>query len=136
MLIIDKPTMYENIDNSSSNKSLASSVIVGAVQKAGSTSTLMNISLYFTVLSEYKPNVTAKYLCSFYDTNSLRWNESGCTEPTYDSIRDRYGCSCNHLTSFALIWLPQGSALLASDRLSDQQILHHLFFNQYLLYAF
>jgi len=31
MLIIDQPTMYQNIDNSTDNKSLASSVIVAAV---------------------------------------------------------------------------------------------------------
>ena len=40
----------------------------------------INISLYFKVLPEYKPNVSATYFCSFYDTNNSRWNESGCTD--------------------------------------------------------
>jgi hypothetical protein len=59
MLIVDEPTMYEDIDNSTDNKSLASSVIVAAVQRSGAVSAPINISLYFTVLPEYQPNVSA-----------------------------------------------------------------------------
>ena len=66
----------------------------------------MNISLYFRVLDEYKPSVSATYLCSFYDTNTLKWNESGCTIPKYNQPFDRYECSCNHLSTFALVWSP------------------------------
>ncbi|CAF3706675.1 unnamed protein product [Rotaria sp. Silwood1] len=106
MLIIDKPTTYENIDIST-NKKLASSVIIVAVQRNDSRLPPTNISLYFRVLNEYKPNTRADYFCSFYDTTTSKWNESGCTRPEYKPTFDRYECSCNHTTSFALIWLPK-----------------------------
>jgi len=105
MFIIDKPTTYENMDNAS-NKTLASSVIVVAVQRNISEFTSMNISLYFQVLTEYKPTVDAAYSCSFYDTNNRRWNDSGCTEPRFINQSNRYECSCNHLSTFALVWSP------------------------------
>ena len=107
MLIIDKPTMYQNSANSTNNRSIASSVIVGGVQQNGSSSSAMNISLYFKVLPEYQPNISVTYFCSFYDTIHSQWNESGCTQPQYDNITNRYGCSCNHLTTFALTWSPR-----------------------------
>ncbi|CAF3732101.1 unnamed protein product [Rotaria sp. Silwood1] len=106
MLIIDKPTTYENIDNST-NKTLASSVIVMSIRRDSSASVPMNISLYFQVLNEYKPNLSADYFCSFYDTTNFTWNEFGCTKPQYSPTFDRYECNCNHTTSFALIWLPK-----------------------------
>ncbi len=106
MLIVDKPSLYTNIDNSTDNKSLASSVIVAAVQRSGTVSAPINISLYFTVLPEYQPNVSATYLCSFYDTINFIWNETGCTSPEFNAEFDRYECSCDHLTSFALTWAP------------------------------
>ncbi|CAF3371911.1 unnamed protein product [Rotaria socialis] len=106
MFIIDKPTMYENVDKKT-NKSLASSVVMGSVQRVSSESSSMNISLYFKISPEYQPNVSAMYLCSFYDISNSRWNETGCTNPLFNAAFDRYECSCNHLTSFALIWLPQ-----------------------------
>jgi hypothetical protein len=90
MLIVDKPFLYQNIDNSTDNKSLASSVIVAAVQPSGFSSTSMNISLYFKVLPAYQPNVSATYLCSFYDTTNSIWSETGCTSPQYNGAYDRY----------------------------------------------
>ena len=48
MLIVDKPTTYENIDNST-NQILASSVIVVSLQRNSSSYIPMNISLYFQV---------------------------------------------------------------------------------------
>jgi hypothetical protein len=105
MFIIDTPTTYENIDNSS-NKTLASSVIVVAVQRNSSAFIPMNISLYFQVLNEYRPTIEAIYSCSYYDTNNGQWNSSGCTQPQLNSQFNRYECSCNHLSTFALTWLP------------------------------
>ncbi|CAF5022435.1 unnamed protein product, partial [Rotaria socialis] len=55
MFIIDKPTMYENVDKKT-NKSLASSVVIGSVQPISSASVPMNISLYFKISPEYQPN--------------------------------------------------------------------------------
>ncbi|CAF2100996.1 unnamed protein product, partial [Rotaria magnacalcarata] len=106
MFIIDKPTMYENADNKT-NKSLASSVVIGSVQLLTSASVPLNISLYFKISPEYQPNVSATYLCSFYDISNSCWNETGCTDALFNRALSRYECSCNHLTSFALIWLPQ-----------------------------
>ena len=106
MGIIYKPTMYQYIDNSSDNKTLASSIIIPGVQP-NSLSSGIKVALYFQVLPEYAPTVNATYLCSFYDEINLRWNESGCGSPVYNSVYNRYECNCSHLTSFALIWLPQ-----------------------------
>ena len=109
MFIIDKPTEYEIINNSTDNKTLASAVVVAAVRRNGNASNTMNISLFFQVLDQYRPNVSATYRCSFYDnsTSSPAWNDAGCTAPQYNTQFARYECNCNHLTSFALIWLPQ-----------------------------
>ena len=104
MLIIDNPIQYRRIDNTS-NKTLASSIIVATVQRDPNiTQQSMNISLFFQVLDEFKSNFTnIDYYCSFYDANNSQWNESGCTKPIYNSRWNRYECSCNHLTSFALV---------------------------------
>ncbi|CAF4566511.1 unnamed protein product, partial [Rotaria magnacalcarata] len=110
MFIIDKPTMYENADNKT-NKSLASSVVVGSVQLLGSASVSLNISLYFKISPEYQPNVSATYLCSFYDISNSCWNETGCTGALFNPVFSRYECSCNHLTAFAITW----SAASVSD---------------------
>ncbi|CAF1426055.1 unnamed protein product, partial [Rotaria sordida] len=118
MLIINKPTTYEKLDNST-NKMLASSVIVVAVRRNSSLSTPITISLYFQILPEYQPNGSAEYLCSFYDTTNSKWNESGCTIPQYNVRFNRYECNCNHLTSFALIWLPR---ILLTSNLDAQDI--------------
>jgi hypothetical protein len=106
MFIINKPTMYEDIDNSTDQKSVASSIIVAAIRRSSSVFNSINISLYFKVLPEYQPNVIPTYLCSFYDTNNLQWSESGCSEPQFNTMYDRFECTCNHLTTFALVWLP------------------------------
>ena len=107
MLIIDNPSIYRNIDNST-HKTLASSIIIATVKRKNTTSTAMSISLYFQVFSDYKPNITdVDYYCSFYNTTASQWSESGCTTPLYNTNYKRYECSCNHLTSFALIWLPK-----------------------------
>jgi hypothetical protein len=105
ILIIDDPTAYKNIDNSS-NKTLASSVIVVAAKENESLSTEIGILLYFQVLNDSESKPGDDYYCLFYDTNHAKWNDSGCTKPMYNTQFDRYECSCNHLTSFALLFLP------------------------------
>jgi hypothetical protein len=146
MFIIDTPSVYTNIDNSS-DKTLVSSIIVVAVQRNNSVSTFMNISLYFRVLNEYKPNVSATYLCSFYDPNTSKWNESGCTIPFYNQQFNRYECSCNHLSTFALVWsshiiscntstqvlLSNGTCISKTDGQVCSQIFRLFVFYMYLL---
>ncbi len=127
LLIIDKPTGYENADNST-NKTLASSVIVANVRRNSSIYHSINISLYFRPVDEYKQNDTGKYLCSFYDTNNSQWNESGCSDPFHNTDFNRYECSCNHLTSFALIWLPQSLSTTNYTKIFDAQNIASIIF--------
>lgn len=103
MLIVNKPIIYENIDSSNSTQ-LASAVIVIGVQRNSSVSAPVNISLFFQVLPEYNQSVNGSYLCAYYDLGLRVWNSSGCTVPVYNGVFARYECSCNHLSTFALIF--------------------------------
>jgi len=105
MLVIDKPAYYHRFTNSI-NQRIVSSVIVAKIQRNTSFSDRMNISLYFTKQSEYVFNDTfaGYFICSYYETSTLDWNESGCTLPIYNAVFDRYECNCNHLTTFALLY--------------------------------
>ena len=114
IFVIETPTVLKNIDRFN-NKTMASSMVVASTIPRSAPGTI-NITLAFTVLSEFKPNVTADYSCEFYDTNSLRWSSSGCTPAVLNTDFQRYECSCNHLTSFALVWLPQTLLSLSDPR--------------------
>ena len=106
ILIMGKPSPYRSIDNTT-NKTVASSIVVVSVKRKTTFSAPMKISLYFQIIDEWKPNITnVRYLCSYYDTDTYQWTESGCTTPLFNAPLNRYECNCNHLTSFALIWLP------------------------------
>ena len=106
MFIIGVPTAYRSIDNVT-NKTLASSIVVASALRHTSASTPIKIYLYFQIIEQWIPNITdVRYLCSYYDTNTFQWSESGCTEPIFNLRLNRYECNCNHLTSFALLWLP------------------------------
>ncbi|CAF3828183.1 unnamed protein product, partial [Rotaria sp. Silwood1] len=106
MFIINDPTPFENFDNTS-NRTLSSSMIFATIQGTQVNRTTISIDLYFQVLKPPKSTEDVKYLCTFYDTNTSQWNEYGCTIPQYNTKFQRYECQCNHLTSFALIWLPK-----------------------------
>jgi hypothetical protein len=82
------------------------SMLIIDIPTNSSSLSLMNISLYFQVLPDYRPSVAAIYSCSFYDLNQSRWNQSGCTTPLFNAPLNRYECSCNHLSTFALVWSP------------------------------
>lgn len=114
LFIVDKPTGYENADNSS-NKILASSVVVASIQRNTSAYAPITILLYFNPLAEYKRIGSGTYFCSFYDTNLSQWSESGCSEAYYNTNYHRYECNCSHLTSFALVWLPQSLTSSSSN---------------------
>lgn len=105
MLVIDKPDYYHSFTNST-NEILVSSIIVAKVQRNQSLSVPMNISLYFTKrwTNEFTEKSAGHFICSYYDTGSLNWKEFGCTLPVYNARFDRYECSCNHLTTFALLY--------------------------------
>ena len=135
ILIIDRATNYENVDNST-NKTLTSSVIVVNVQRNAAVFNSTTIRLYFNPSPEYKRNGSGNYLCSFYDNDNSQWNESGCTAPQYNSDFDRYECSCNHLTSFALIWLPESSLTANATKQLDAQDIASLVFQSLSIICF
>jgi hypothetical protein len=128
ILIIDNPTAFQNIDNSS-GKILVSSIVNPTITRSNPDVDMpLNIQLFFQVLQ--KPSITvqnSEYYCVFYDTNSLQWNDSGCTKPTFNSVFNRYQCNCSHLTSFALIWLPQQQNNGTSPQLNAQDIVSLVF---------
>jgi hypothetical protein len=105
LLIIDNPTIYRIADNST-NSTLVSSIIMATIGTTDSFGVNVTVELYFKDITRSEPNDNGKYLCAFYDTKSSRWNQSGCSAPLFNSQLNRYQCSCDHLTSFALIWLP------------------------------
>lgn len=109
VMILDDPQMYRNL-NLSDNTYLASSVIVANVTIVGSQSPI-NVSLYFQILNHTKLNKSGDYVCSFLNTTTYAWDQSGCTPAIHNKTYDRYECTCNHLTTFALIWMPKNMPL-------------------------
>ena len=61
--------------------------------------TSRSIQLIFTDI----PRLSGRYLCVFWELN--HWDDTGCSH-SYDSNRDYHICTCNHTTSFALIFIP------------------------------
>ncbi|CAF3095422.1 unnamed protein product, partial [Rotaria sp. Silwood2] len=108
VFIINDPTPFQDVDNTS-NRTLSSSFVFATIQGADMNRRNITIDLFFQVLKPPKPTEDVTYFCSFYDTNTLQWNEFGCTAPIYNTKFDRYECRCYHLTSFALVWLPKSS---------------------------
>jgi hypothetical protein len=106
ILIINDPTAFRTID-SSSNKILESSVIVMKLQQINESSELrINMALYFQLFNGSERKDHGKYACSFYNRNTSAWDEYGCVTSEYKEVFDRFECTCNHTTSFALIWSP------------------------------
>ena len=99
MLVIENPLEYQRIDDTTTT--LASPVIVVTAQKS-LMSPSINVSLYLQLRSNSKPSYEANLTCSYYDTSTRRWNSTQCTVPRNNS--NRFECSCNHLSTFALVW--------------------------------
>ena len=135
ILIINTPTIFETLDNVT-NKKLASSVVVASLVAEDSTPRRINISLFFQVLTEYRPNASADYFCSFFDDRAHQWNSSGCTTPRLNAEFDRFECSCDHLTSFALIWLPQSALTNTSSSTLNTQDIASLVFQSLSILCF
>ena len=112
MFIIDRPTMFENV-NSSNNQALASCVVVVSTRVLSSISST-RIDLYFSILSEYQPTINVTYLCSFYNVTTASWSQTGCSLPLFDSFYGRYYCSCNHTTTYALTYVPSTTSTTSS----------------------
>ncbi len=116
--ILGEPIAYRTIDPSN-KQDLVSSVIIGSVNRKYKES-IIDVTLYFQVLYKDQSHDDGRYLCVFLDTNTSSWNETGCSKPVYNETFDRYECTCNHLTTFALIWLP--SDILQSRNFTAQDI--------------
>lgn len=104
--ILNDPTPFRNADNSS-NRTLASSIVVAKVDKENYTHSPLTIELYFQVQINPTATIPVNYLCTYFDTQASQWNDAGCTLPILNVMFNRYECKCNHLSSFALIWLPR-----------------------------
>lgn len=105
ILIIGIPNSYENI-RGSNEKIVASSVIAISAERSSLQSTPVNTSLYFQILERYRPPINPVYSCASYDRRNVQWDESGCSRPLYNALFNRYECSCNRLSTFALVWSP------------------------------
>ncbi|CAF4397951.1 unnamed protein product, partial [Rotaria sp. Silwood2] len=109
LFLIGIPKDYLNV-STSMNGVLVSSVIVASLSNTTHTSGRMNISLYFQNQTTKVKNISEdNFLCVYYDNKTRSWNDTGCTKPKYNSNFARYECNCNHLTSFALLWLSPSS---------------------------
>ncbi|UJR22854.1 hypothetical protein I4U23_025883 [Adineta vaga] len=118
ILIINDPTSFANADNIT-NKTIVSSLVVFSVQKINNTNTTINVFLYFKLFNKYTRNDDQDYRCSYYNTINRTWDENGCSPAHYNKIYKRFECHCNHNTTFALIWLPNGST---KSKLEPQDI--------------
>ena len=105
MLIINDPTSFKNADNQT-EKRVGSSIIIAAVNPKPTSSAQTNITLLFRVLPQFTFSDDGDYRCHFFDTHTSQWNDSGCKVTFKNESDNTYICSCNHLTSFALIWSP------------------------------
>ena len=105
ILIIDDPTQYVHVEDSSGSQLDSSVIIVGT----NGISSRMNLSLYFRSWNRTAAVTDGNYACSFYNTSTHRWDTSGCTVPIEQTQLNRYECSCNHLSTFALVRLPRSS---------------------------
>ena len=104
ILIINDPTIYRT--SNSTNTTVVSSIVIATIGTTGTSGVNVAINLYFENSTRVESNESGQYVCAFYDTNSTQWNQSGCFMKPYNTDLKRYECHCNHLTSFALIWLP------------------------------
>lgn len=109
VLIIDQPSSFVNVDQVT-NKILVSPMVFVTARRYFYLDKTIPVSLFFTDLQQFKPPGSGTLYCSFFDTTTSSWNNAGCTSPIRNNIYNRYECSCNHLTSFALVWLPESAS--------------------------
>ena len=116
MFILGDPTAYKTLDRSNRQTVVSSVIVISAQGKEKQL--IINVTLYLKNLTNDNPHTDGQYSCAFFDTMTSRWNTSGCTVPQYNDVHSRFECTCNHLTSFALIWSPRS----VSGYLNSQDI--------------
>lgn len=102
MLVIADPLEYKNIGDSNIT-TLASSVIVVTAKNLFQSDS-MNVTLYLQTWNVSTPSYVTNLSCSYYDTNTRKWSSAQCTVPHNNSTLNRYECTCNHLSTYALVW--------------------------------
>lgn len=110
LFLINRPKDYRFV-NDLKNQALVSSIIIAHPRLKNSSRIKLN--LYFTnedtTLAGASPN---EFRCAYFDNKTSSWNTNRCQKPVYNDTWKRYECTCDHLSSFGLIWLP--------ERYSDQ----------------
>ena len=102
VLIIDRPTSFENVGINVSRK-LSSSIIISSLHLATAASGPVNVSLLFQRLREYQPLKAGTYSCQSYNSGRDTWDALGGLTTTNET-EITYRCDCNQLGIFALIW--------------------------------
>lgn len=103
IVIIDDPTQFTTVDDSSGSILDSSVIVVGT----NGNPAKMNLTLYFRSWNGLATTNGGDYRCSFYNASRRTWDTSGCTIPFENRADNRYECSCDHLSAFALVWLPR-----------------------------
>ena len=93
------PSIFEFAQNDSRIEIL--SPIVGAHLP---TDESLHVQMSFYDNNSYRSS--GNYSCAFWQYD--RWNDTGCIY-SYNSTMNRHYCHCDHLTSFALIFTPDGT---------------------------
>lgn len=117
ILILGRPEPYRNLARTT-NQTLVSPVLIMSAKKDGSLYP-SNIDLYFQLLPDVERDKLDRYQCSFYNSSTLMWEQTGCSPVRYNVEQKRYECSCNHQTTFALLFVPD---LPSSSSLGAQEI--------------
>ncbi|XP_073444831.1 adhesion G protein-coupled receptor E3-like [Dendrobates tinctorius] len=79
-----------------------SRVVTGAIKRKLTS----NVTLILAHIEDPKP--FHNLICVFWDPIENRWSEDGCATESSKSNRTHTTCSCNHLSSFALLMAPYG----------------------------
>ncbi|XP_069622888.1 adhesion G protein-coupled receptor E3-like [Ranitomeya imitator] len=79
-----------------------SRVVTGAIKRKLTS----NVTFILAHIEDPKP--FHNLVCVFWDPMDNRWSENGCTTEYSKCNRTHTTCSCNHLSSFALLMAPYG----------------------------
>ncbi|XP_041455996.1 adhesion G-protein coupled receptor G4-like isoform X2 [Lytechinus variegatus] len=112
------PTRLARRNGSTVLTNVTSSVI--SVHTTGVNVNSMKENLSLTI--PHRPNTMkpkgASFLCAFYETNSRHFSARGCTVVQRISNDQSTTCSCNHMTSFAILMAVTDIAISRGNELS------------------
>ncbi|KAM4038868.1 adhesion G protein-coupled receptor E3-like isoform 2-T2 [Anomaloglossus baeobatrachus] len=79
-----------------------SRVVTGAITRK------LTSDVTFILAHIEDPKQSHNLICVFWDPINNRWSKDGCTTKFSECNRTHTVCSCNHLSSFALLMAPHG----------------------------